>query len=162
VSLDREAALRARLLSPWPFRLYLLRHLPLALFAGLRVEALDAESCTVGLPGGWRTRNPFRSTYFAAQAMAAEMSTGAPALLLLRAQDAPLSMLVREVRAAFLKKATGRSRFTFAEVGALRAAVGRAAAGGDGELFTARSTGRAPDGAVVAEFEIVWSFKKRA
>jgi hypothetical protein len=162
VSLEREAALRARLLCFGRFRLYLLRHLPLAFFAGLRLEALGADSCTVGLPGGWRTRNPFRSTYFAAQAMAAEMSTGAPALLVARSQEAPVSMLVREVRGLFLKKSTGRCLFTFGEVAALRAAVQRVGAGGEGEAFAARSIGRAADGAVVAEFEIVWSFKRRA
>ena len=73
--------LRRRMLSPWGLRAYMLARLPLALAAGLRVDVLDERACSVSLPGGWRTRNPFGSTYFAAQTMAAEMSTGAPALL---------------------------------------------------------------------------------
>ena len=72
----RAEALRLQLLTPWRFKLYLAGKLPLALAAGLRLVRLDAQECVVALPGGWRTRNPFGSTYFAAQAMAAELSTG--------------------------------------------------------------------------------------
>ena len=53
--------------------------------AGLRVERLDAEVCVVRMPGGWRTRNPFRSTYWAAQGMAGEMSTGVMGFLMTQA-----------------------------------------------------------------------------
>ena len=83
-------ALRRRVLRRLPMTLYLWRMLPLAAFAGLRITRFDAEACTVTLPGGWRTRNPFASTYFAAQAMAAEMSTGAPGLVM--REDAARSM----------------------------------------------------------------------
>ena len=74
---------RRRVLGRLPVALWMWKTLPLAAFAGLRVVRLDEAACAVRLPGGWRTQNPFRSTYFAAQAMAAEMSTGAPALVLL-------------------------------------------------------------------------------
>ena len=68
---ERADALRLRLLKPWNFKAYLWGKLPLAACAGLSLRQLDESGCTVGLPGGWRTQNPFRSTYFAAQAMAA-------------------------------------------------------------------------------------------
>ena len=73
---------RRRVLSRVPTTLWMWKTLPLAAFAGLRVIRLDGAACSVRLPGGWRTQNPFRSTYFGAQAMAAEMSAGAPALAL--------------------------------------------------------------------------------
>jgi hypothetical protein len=159
---DKAEAARRRLLSPSLFRLYLWKTLPLAAFAGLRVTCLDSRSCAVWLPGGWRTQNPFRSTYFAAQAMAAEMSTGAPAVVLVAGAPVSVSMLVREIRAVFTKKVVGPSVFTFTDVAGMRAATDRAAAGGDGETFLARSTGRTSDGTVAAEFEVTWSFKRRA
>ena len=59
--------LSRRLRNPWLLRGFLLAKLPLGLFAGLRVDELDAQSCTTSLPYGWRTTNPFRSIYFAAQ-----------------------------------------------------------------------------------------------
>lgn len=152
---------RRRILRPWTFRGYLWTRLPLAAFAGLRLVRLDAQACVVALPGGWRTRNPFRSTYFAAQAMAAEMSTGAPALVLVESAGVSVALLVREVRGTFTRKAVGESLFSFEEVGPMRAAVDAAAAGGDGTSFVARSTGRLADGTVVAEFEVTWSFRRR-
>src|SRR5262245_30905984 len=108
-----EAAERARrrMLNPVGFRLYLLGKLPLALAAGLRLRRLDAEACEVSLPGGWRTRNPFGSTYFAAQTMAAELSTGAPAMVLVAGAPASVAFILREVRASFVKRILGRSTF---------------------------------------------------
>jgi Domain of unknown function (DUF4442) len=159
---ERSEALRKRMLRPLGFRLYLLKALPLAAAAGLALERLDASACVVRLPGGWRTQNPFRSTYFAAQAMAAEMSTGAPALVLVRGAPASVAMIVREVRGVFTRKIQGESRFEFTALDGLRAAVERAAAGGDGETFVAHSTGRTADGGVAAEFDVTWSFKRRS
>jgi hypothetical protein len=158
---EKAERLRRDLQSPLRFRLYLWKTLPLAAFAGLRIESLDEKACTVVLPGGWRTQNPFRSTYFAAQAMAAEMSTGAPAMVLVGGASASVAMLVREVRAVFTKKIVGPSAFTFSEVGAMAAAVERAAASGESEPFVARSIGRTADGILAAEFEVTWSFKRR-
>jgi hypothetical protein len=149
-------------LSPWGFRAYLWAKLPLAACAGLRLRDLDASSCTISLPGGWRTRNPFGSTYFAAQAMAAEMSTGAPAKVLVEGAAASVAMILREVRAIFVKRIQGKSFFTFSDIGGMHAVVERAAASGESEVYTGRSVGRTSDGAVAAEFEITWSFKRRA
>lgn len=158
---EKAERARQRLLRPWPFSFYLWLKLPLAAFAGLRLHRLDEDACEASLPGGWRTQNPFRSTYFGAQAMAAEMSTGAPALVLVEGASASVALLVREVRGSFEKKATGRVTFRFEDVAAMAAIVERAAAGGDGETFLARTTGRMDDGTVVAEFEITWTFRRR-
>ena len=159
---EKAEALRRGILKPWGFRYYLCTRLPLAAAAGLRLESLDETACRVSLPGGWRTQNPFRSTYFAAQAMAAEMSTGAPAMVLVGGSPASVSMLVREIRGVFTKKVVGRSIFAFEDVAGMQAVVDRAAARGESETYVARSTGRTADGAVAAEFEIMWSFKRRA
>lgn len=158
----RSEQARRRLLRPGLFRVYLWVKLPLAACAGLRLVELDGRRCVVRLPGGWRTQNPFRSTYFAAQCMAAEMSTGAPAMVLLEGTPASVSMLVRQVHASFVKKALGRTLFTFEDVAAMQAAIERAAASDDAQEFVARSVGRMADGSVVSEIEVTWSFKRRA
>jgi hypothetical protein len=153
---------RQRMLNPWLFRLGLWKSLPLAACAGLSLRRLDEAACEVALPGGWRTQNPFRSTYFAAQAMAAEMSTGAPASLLVKGAAASVSMLVTQIRAVFSKKIVGEAVFSFTEVAGMREAVERAAQSGQGEVFLARSSGRTADGTLAAEFEVTWSFKRRS
>ncbi|MFL5444454.1 MAG: hypothetical protein ACJ78W_08055, partial [Myxococcales bacterium] len=57
--------------------------------------------------------------------------------------------------------ATQLATFTFADGAAMRAAIDRAVATGEGVVFAARSIGRQKDGTIVAEFEIEWSFKRR-
>ena len=136
--------------------------LPLAAFAGLRVLRLDATGADVHLPAGWKTQNPFRSTYFAAQAMAAEMSAGVPALLFIQESGKPVSLLVVGLRATFTKKAIRDATFTFDQGAAMRIAIEQAVSSGEGVPFTAKSTGRMPDGTVIAQFEIDWSFKRKS
>ena len=158
---DRADKIRRRVLSPFGFKLFLWKQLPLAAFAGLRLRALDEGGCTVILPGGWRTQNPFRSTYFAAQAMAAELSTGAPALVLVQGSEARVALLVTEVRARYTKKIVGESQFTFRDIGGMADTVERAVLTGEPVTFVARSVGRDQGGEVASEFEVTWSFKRR-
>jgi hypothetical protein len=152
---------RGRLLSPLPFFLWMCRALPLAAFAGLRIVDLDDRRCAVRLPGGWRTKNPFRSTYFAAQAMAAELSSGAPAAVLLADAGASISMLPLALRVRYVKKLVGAGTFTFEDVAGMGAVVELSAASDEPRAFTARPVGRDAAGEVVSEFEIDWSFKRR-
>lgn len=158
VAADR---LRRRMLNPWLLRGFLLARLPLAWFAGLRVRRLDPEGCEVVVPRGWRTQNPFRSTYFAALSMAAELSTGALALAATEEADAPVSMLVTETHATFEKKATANAVFTCEEGRAISDAVRRAAETGEPVTVEAHSVGTLPDGTVVARFRFTWSFRRR-
>ena len=154
--------LRRRVLSPMSMTLWMWKTLPLAALAGLRVAELDETACSVRLPGGWRTQNPFRSTYFAAQAMAAEMSTGAPALVLLADAPASVAMLVVSLRATYSKKILGPSVFRFEDVVGMRAATLKAASSDEAETFEAHPVGRDGSGEVAAEMEITWSFKRRS
>jgi hypothetical protein len=163
VSLGPQAErLRRQVLSGLPMTLWMWKTLPLAAFAGLRVKRLDGEACSVRLPGGWRTQNPFRSTYFAAQAMAAEMSTGAPALVLIADTPASVAMLVVGLEARYSKKAVGETVFTFEDVAGMRSTVEAAAASSEPHTFLARSVGRDGAGDEVAAFDITWSFKRRS
>ena len=136
--------------------------LPLAAFAGLRVRRLDESGAEVSLPAGWKTQNPFGSTYFAAQAMAAEMSTGAPALWFIEQSGAKVSSLVTGLSARFTKKAVSEARFVFADGAAMRTAIEEAVRTGEPVSYAARSIGTQRDGTQVAEFTVEWSFKKRS
>lgn len=157
--LERE---RRRLLNRVTFQAYLWARLPLAACAGLRVLRLDDAGCTVRLPGGWRTRNPFGSAYFAAQTMAAEMATGAPAMLLVRALAPSVAFILREVRGGFSKRVQGPSLYAFDDVAGLRAVVERALSSGEGETYTGRVRATNGAGEIASEFEITWSFKRRS
>jgi acyl-coenzyme A thioesterase PaaI-like protein len=158
---NRGSFYRTIFTNPLGIRALLWSKLPLAAFAGLRVARLDDSGAEVTLPAGWKTQNPFGSTYFAAQAMAAEMSTGAPALWFIEQSGAPVSSLVTAISAKFTKKATSRARFVFSDGAAMRAAIDQAVKTGEPVVFTARSIGTQGDGTQVAEFAVEWSFRKR-
>jgi outer membrane receptor protein involved in Fe transport len=143
-------------------RAFMLARLPLAWFAGLRVEHLDDNRCAVSVPRGWRTQNPFRSTYFAALTMAAELSTGAPAMVAVQAAGVRISMLVTDVHGSFGKKATGRVVFRYEGVQAMSRVVQQAVESGEGVTVDAETVGRMADGTEVARFTFTWSFKKKA
>ena len=147
--------------NPLAMRAMLWSRLPLAAFAGLRVRRLDETGAEVSLPAGWKTQNPFRSTYFAAQAMAAEMSTGAPALWFIEQSGEKVSSLVTAISAKFTKKATKEARFVFADGAAMRAAIEQAVRTDQPVIYAARSIGTQRDGTQVAEFTVEWSFKKK-
>jgi hypothetical protein len=153
---------RRRVLSRVPFKLWLWKTVPLAAVAGLRVVRLDPEACTVRLPGGWRTRNPFRSTYFAAQTMAAEMSTAAPAMVLIRDVPSSVALIIVGLRSTYTKKLVGDGLFTFEDIAGMKAAIDRACVSDAPQRFTARSLARDAGGEVVSTFEVDWSFKRRA
>lgn len=143
------------------FKLFLLLKIPLAFVAGLRVRALDAERCTVSVPYTWRTQNPFRSVYFAAQAMAAEMSTGTLVLRAIQGCSPPVSMLVTKLEAGYSKKASGRVFFTCSDGLAIEEAVERTMANGEGQVVRCVSVGCLADGTEVSRFVIEWSVRRK-
>lgn len=153
--------LTARLKNPFLFRGFLLAKLPLALVAGLRVREVDTERCVVTIPYGWRTTNPFRSTYFAALSMAAEMSTGALSMLATELASSPVALLIVNLEASFEKKAQALTTFTCEDGRKAFDAVAETVRTGEPATARMETVGRSPDGTVVARFVFTWSFKRR-
>jgi hypothetical protein len=162
VPAPKAAKLAARLKNPFQFRGFLLAKLPLALIAGLRVREMDAERCVVTVPYGWRTTNPFRSTYFAALSMAAEMSTGALAMMATELAVAPVALLIVNLEASFEKKAQALTTFTCEDGAKAVAAVAETVRTGQPVTARMETAGRSPDGKVVARFAFTWSFRRRS
>jgi hypothetical protein len=147
---------------PLKFRIFLLMKLPSAFFAGVRIIDVNLQQCSVTVPYKWFSRNPFRSTYFACLAMAAEMSTGALAMAHLHKSVPPVSMLVTGVEGKFFKKASGLTTFLCEDGENIRRAIEEAVSTGEGVVFRARSLGKNIKGEEVAAFFITWSFKVRS
>ena len=97
--------------NPLKFRLFLFSKLPSAYFAGVRIRKAEPGCCEVLVPFKWFSQNPFRSTYFACLAMAAEMSTGVLAMAQTYKRNPAVSMLVVGLEAKYYKKATGLTTF---------------------------------------------------
>ncbi|CAN5844198.1 DUF4442 domain-containing protein [soil metagenome] len=155
-------AFRRIIKSPLRFRLFLLRHLPMAYLAGLRVRSLGPQEAVVSIRLTYLTKNPFRSLYFACLAMAAELSTGLLAMMGVYQAQPSISLLLTKVEGTFRKKAVGKIAFTCSDGEAIEAAIQEAKATGAGTTVTATSTGTDEAGDQVAEFRITWAFKARS
>ena len=147
---------------PFKFNLFLFYKLPSAFFSGVRVRELTEEKCSTSVPFKWLTQNPFRSTYFASLAMAAEMSTGVIALGNSYKRNPPLSMLVTKMEATYFKKATGTIFFTCEQGKEITSTIDEAVETGEGKSIVAKSTGKNKSGEMVAEFLFTWSFKAKS
>ena len=158
----KAAKLAARLKNPFLLRGFMLAKLPLALVAGLRVRELDPGRCVTTVPYGWRSTNPFRSTYFAALAMAAEMSTGALAMLATELAETPVALIIVNLEASFEKKAQALTTFTCEDGRKAFDAVAETVRTGEPATARMETVGRSPDGTVVARFAFTWSFKRRS
>ena len=143
------------------FNLYMLNKLPMGFIAGLKVKSCSADKCEITVPYRFMNQNPFRSTYFAVLAMAAEMSTGMLGVIATNKSTPSVSMLVTGLNADFVKKATGLTTFTCTQGKELTAKVEEAIATGQGTTFEALSIGTNQNGEEEARFRVQWSFKAR-
>lgn len=148
--------------NPFFFRPFLLVKLPLAFFSGVRLKTLDSEKAQVTVPYGWRTQNPFRSTYFAALSMAAELSTGALVLSAVRASGRPIAMIITDLRVEFKKKANSLTTFQCEDGKKILDSVSEVIQTGGPLKVQTRTVGTLPGGEEVAEFEFTWSMKMRS
>ncbi|MBS1932370.1 MAG: DUF4442 domain-containing protein [Bacteroidetes bacterium] len=146
---------------PVKFRMFLFKKLPSAFFAGVRVKEADENKCVVTVPYKWFSTNPFRSTYFACLAMAAEMSTGVLAMMHVYKRSPKVSMLVIKLEAEYFKKATGVTTFTCNEGQLIFNNIQNAVTTGESQTTRIRSIGVNENGEPVAEFFITWSFKAK-
>jgi hypothetical protein len=143
------------------FRLYLLKSLPLAYVAGIKVEKLADERAVTTVKFKWLTQNPFRSMYFACLAMAAEMSTGLLVIAEIYLSKPAISMLIISNNASYHKKAVGKIRFTCEDGKYVAEMVEKAKQTGESYVLDLRSVGIDESGDKVAEFVFSWSIKAK-
>jgi hypothetical protein len=133
--------------------------LPLAFFGGVRVKSISENEVVVTIKHRWMNQNPFKSMFWAAQGMAAEMPTG---ILVMKAIDdskRKVSMLVTHQEAQFFKKATGRITFSCTGGKEIREAIQESIKTGEGQLIVLTAEGKNKDGVVVSKFQFHWSIR---
>lgn len=141
--------------------MFMLKNLPLGFFVGLRVVQVDNMGAQVSVPFKYLNKNPFQSIYFAVLSMAAELSTGILAFAAVYDAPVPVSMLVFDMNAQFIKKATSRIVFKCNQGEEISKAVAESVADGDSRTVTVKSVGRDKNGVQVAEFNFTWTFKPK-
>ncbi len=157
--MDKSEQFREIVRSKFKFRLFMLKSLPSAFFSGIKVTEITEEKAVVSIPFKYLTQNPFKSIYFASQAMAAELATGVLALSHVHKRRPRVSMLVFNMRADFSKKATSKVFFTCEDGIKIKDAVEESIKTGEGVTVEAKSTGKNIEGDIVSEFYFTWTFK---
>jgi hypothetical protein len=152
---------RGLVLSSLKFNLFLMLKLPMGFLAGLRVKEFTPQRCSITVPYRWLNQNPFSSTYFAVLAMAAEMSSGMIAMMHTHNAKPSVSMLVTNLEAEFVKKATGLTTFTCEDGDGILRTIEECITTGEGRTFKTTSLGRSESGEIEAKFTVTWSFKAR-
>jgi photosystem II stability/assembly factor-like uncharacterized protein len=133
--------------------------LPLAYISGVRVQTLSEEQATVKITHKWMNQNPFKSMFWAAQGMAAEMSTGVLVMRAIADSKENVSMLVTHQEANFYKKATGKILFTCKGGNEISKAIKMSKINKEGQVVQLIAEGKNEDGVVVSKFSFEWSLK---
>lgn len=136
--------------------------LPSAFWSGVRVKSISPEICQTSVKHGWFNQNPFKSMYFAVQAMAAEFTTGALVMYRIKESGKDISMLVAQNKAVFTKKATGRITFTCNQGGLIAEVIQKAIDTNEGQTVWLTSIGVNEKGEQVSEMQFEWTLKARS
>ncbi len=147
--------------SPWKMKLYMLMNLPMGFIAGLNITEITSAKAQITVPYKFINKNPFKSMYFAVQAMAGELSSGILALSEVAEAKKPISMLVLNMKASFTKKARTKVTFSCNDGDKIRNAIAQSIATGEGQTVDVKSVGIDKNGDVVAEFTFTWTFKPK-
>jgi acyl-coenzyme A thioesterase PaaI-like protein len=152
-----NSSLSTHFTNRWKLRLWMLRHLPMGLLTGMRIQSLEEGSCVVVLKERWWIRNPFGSVFWAVMGMAAELSTGA---LVYTHAGKEVKFILVGMEGTFFKKVKGKSYY-FCQAGSdvLRIFERIQDAGDSGEVILPVMVKDAGD-QLLAEFSFRWQLRK--
>ncbi|NUY81055.1 DUF4442 domain-containing protein [Flavobacterium sp. MAH-1] len=140
---------------------FLFVKLPSAFLCGVRVKSIDEAKCVTSVKFRWINQNPFNSMYFAVQAMAAELSTGALVINHINNSGKKVSMLVASNKAVFTKKAVGRITFTCNDGDKIRSAIQETIRTGEGVTCWMTSIAVNEKGEQVSVMDFEWTLKAK-
>ena len=144
------------------YTFYLLFQLPSAFFCGVRLKYLDSSKAIVSIKHSWFNKNPYKSIFWAAQGMAAELTTGSLLKNNINESGLNVSMLVIENKSFFYKKATGKIIFECNQGKELKDLFKSLNKDNDKGVIELKSVGFDSNHVKVSEFSFTWSLKVRA
>ncbi len=145
--------------SPAKLNSFLFFKLPSAFWCGVRVKSISEGSCIVTVKHRWFNQNPFKSIYFAVQAMAAELTTGALVMIQIKKSGKKISMLVSNNNGNFTKKATGKITFSCYDGHLIEDAIQKTIKTGEGQIIWMKSIGVDEKGDQVSLLNFEWSIR---
>lgn len=100
---------------------------PLIFYTGASVVSLTDESCEISIPFAKRNKNHLNSMYFGVLCVGADVAGGIiAARLLQKVKTGKGSLIFKDFKANFMKRAEGRTHFTCADGLQIKEAVEKA------------------------------------
>ena len=144
------------------YTFFLLFQLPSAFFCGVRLKYLDSLKSIVSINHSWFNKNPFKSIFWAAQGMAAELTTGSLIKNAIKESGVNVSYLVVENKSSFYKKATGKIIFECNQGKQLQDLFNSFDKDNNKAIIELKSVGVDSNNVKVSEFSFTWSLKVRS
>ena len=143
------------------YNLFLLRKLPAAYFCGVRIRSLDSDQCEIKITLNWFNKNPFKSMFWAAQGMAAELTTGLMITDKIKKSGYDISMLLISNSSNYFKKATGTIIFNCSQGNKIDDMIEKLINLKTPQKIVLSSTGINRQNVTVSKFTFEWSLKIR-
>lgn len=146
-------------LKAWAFA-----KVPMIWLTGASVMEATDRRCVIRIPFRRRNRNHLRSIYFGVLCMGADVAGGFLAMRQIHAGGGGVSLVFKDVRAEFLKRAEGDVLFTCTDGEAIGELVRKARASGERENMPVVVVATVPSklgDEPVARFELTLSLKRR-
>ena len=144
------------------YTFFLFFQLPSAFFCGVRLKYLDSLKSIVSINHSWFNKNPFKSIFWAAQGMAAELTTGSLIKNTIKESGVNVSYLVVENKSSFYKKATGKIIFECNQGKELQDLFNSFDQHNNKAIIELKSIGIDSNNIKVSEFSFTWSLKVRS
>ena len=144
------------------YTFFLFFQLPSAFFCGVRLKYLDSLKSIVSINHSWFNKNPFKSIFWAAQGMAAELTTGSLIKNVIKESGVNVSYLVVENKSSFYKKATGKIIFECNQGKELQDLFNSFDQHNNKAIIKLKSIGIDSNNIKVSEFSFTWSLKVRS
>ena len=144
------------------YTFFLFFQLPSAFFCGVRLKYLDSFKSIVSINHSWFNKNPFKSIFWAAQGMAAELTTGSLIKNAIKESGVNVSYLVVENKSSFYKKATGKIIFECNQGKELQDLFNSFDKDNNKAIIELKSIGTDSNNIKVSEFSFSWSLKVRS
>ncbi len=145
-------------------RLWTFLRIPLLFFLRPSVVEATPERTVIRIPYSRRSRNHLGSMYFGALCAGADLAGALTAMRRIEASGRRVSLIFKDVRAQFFKRAEGDVLFACEDGKAIEALVRRAIESGEREELPVRIVATVPEklGAEpAAEFVLTLSLKRR-
>jgi len=143
------------------YNFLLLKDLPSAFFCGTRIKSIDEKQCEIKIRLNWFNKNPFKSMFWAAQGMAAELTTALMLKDKIEKTGYDVSMLMISNKANYYKKATGTIIFKCNQGNEIDNIINELISSQTPQTILLSSAGINNNDVVVSKFTFEWSLKIR-